>query len=144
MAYTREPLMDDGAIITGRVGTLGKVYCPAVPSWPSDNTLLVTPNDPRKLRAIQFIMERADLSALNRGSTQPLLTQKDLKSLSLVDPTAAVWDAWHLTSQDLLSLATSLIEQSSTLGDVRDTLLPRLLSGELRIDDAEKVAEEAL
>ncbi len=34
-------------------------------------------------------------------------------------------------------------DQSQTLATTRDTLLPKLLSGELRIKDAEKIAEKA-
>jgi type I restriction enzyme S subunit len=34
-------------------------------------------------------------------------------------------------------------EEMETLGEVRDTLLPKLISGELRIPDAENLVEEA-
>ena len=35
-------------------------------------------------------------------------------------------------------------KESNTLGTLRDTLLPKLLSGEIRVKDAEKVVEEAV
>ena len=35
------------------------------------------------------------------------------------------------------------ISESETLSELRDTLLPKLISGELRIPDAEKFLEEA-
>lgn len=38
----------------------------------------------------------------------------------------------------------SLMEESRVLGRLRDTLLPELMSGRLRVKDAEKVAEEAI
>jgi type I restriction enzyme, S subunit len=34
-----------------------------------------------------------------------------------------------------------LVEQSSTLAALRDTLLPKLISGELRLQEAERVVE---
>ena len=34
-------------------------------------------------------------------------------------------------------------DESRTLADLRDTLLPKLLSGEIRIPDAEKISEAA-
>jgi type I restriction enzyme S subunit len=34
-------------------------------------------------------------------------------------------------------------KESATLEQIRDTLLPKLISGELRIPDAEKFLEEA-
>ena len=35
------------------------------------------------------------------------------------------------------------IHQSRTLATLRDTLLPKLLSGEIRVKDAEKMADKA-
>lgn len=35
-------------------------------------------------------------------------------------------------------------EQSRTLGDLRDTLLPKLISGEIRVPEAEELAQEAV
>ncbi|MGK2350718.1 restriction endonuclease subunit S [Cutibacterium sp. V947] len=40
--------------------------------------------------------------------------------------------------------ATSLINESATLAALRDTLLPALMDGTLRVKDAEKAAEDAL
>ena len=36
-----------------------------------------------------------------------------------------------------------LLRETATLSELRDTLLPKLISGELRIPDAEKFLEEA-
>jgi type I restriction enzyme S subunit len=55
---------------------------------------------------------------------------------------------------DLIDRATTVLEplieaqlsndiQSRNLTDIRDSLLPKLLSGELRIDDPERFLEEA-
>jgi type I restriction enzyme S subunit len=35
-------------------------------------------------------------------------------------------------------------EESQTLAELRDTLLPRLISGEIRIPEAEKTVERSL
>ena len=42
----------------------------------------------------------------------------------------------------LLDRAFGLRRQSSELSSIRDALLPKLISGEIRIPDAEKVLEE--
>ena len=36
-----------------------------------------------------------------------------------------------------------VLDETTTLSKLRDTLLPKLISGELRIPDAEKFLEEA-
>jgi type I restriction enzyme S subunit len=43
--------------------------------------------------------------------------------------------------QPLFSRLRSGIEESRTLTVLRDTLLPKLLSGEIRVRDAEKAVE---
>ena len=40
--------------------------------------------------------------------------------------------------------ARPLTEESTTLAELRDTLLPELMSGRLRVRDAEKQAEAVL
>ena len=86
MAFTSEALIDQSALITGRVGTLGSVFRVTSPCWPSDNTLVVKPWRRQALEFLFFHMQRIDFEALNRGSTQPLLTQTDLKRTRLVLP----------------------------------------------------------
>ena len=80
MAFVAEPLVDFPILLTGRVGTLGSVFRITTPCWPSDNTLIVTAKSSHFFDYLFYQMERIDYDALNRGSTQPLLTQSDLKN----------------------------------------------------------------
>jgi len=43
----------------------------------------------------------------------------------------------------MLASVVANVHQSRTLAALRDTLLPKLVSGELRVPDAERLAEEA-
>lgn len=87
--YTDSALFDGGVLITGRVGTLGKLFAPTGPCWPSDNALVVRPNsvetNPRFLRyALQQVIVEA--AGMNRGAANPLITQGDLGRLSIGHP----------------------------------------------------------
>jgi len=42
----------------------------------------------------------------------------------------------------LESRGDSALEESDSLASLRDTLLPKLMSGEIRVREAEKVVEE--
>jgi type I restriction enzyme S subunit len=46
--------------------------------------------------------------------------------------------------EPLYQRLTSNLRESQTLAALRDTLLPKLLSGEVRIKQAEEIAENAL
>ena len=52
--------------------------------------------------------------------------------------------AFEKSAAPLLLLSASATQESRTLASLRDTLLPALMSGRLRVRDAEKQVEEAL
>ena len=79
---------------------------------------------------------------LNRGSTQPLLTQGDLAVHSLAIPSTRVLQAFENCSGGCFRLIEESIRQSRSLATIRDALLPKLLSGEIRVAEAEKLAED--
>ncbi len=142
IGYVTSALYDKPILLTGRVGTLGLIFRTAEPSWPSDNTLTVEPQ-PGLLDFTYFILKGFDLLALNRGSTQPLLTQTDLKRQALVLPAKDVVKAFANVSEPIFRQITSNERESRTLATLRDWLLPKLLSGELRVVGDELLAEEA-
>jgi type I restriction enzyme S subunit len=53
-------------------------------------------------------------------------------------------DAFDNQCHPLIQKIGAHQRQIGTLAKLRDTLLPKLISGELRIPDAAKLAEEAL
>ncbi|MFZ4682677.1 MAG: restriction endonuclease subunit S [Terrimicrobiaceae bacterium] len=132
MGYVPSALYDKPILFTGRVGTLGLIFRTAEPSWPSDNTLIVEPQ-PELFDFTYFVLKGFDLITLNRGSTQPLLTQTDLKRQSLVLPTKDVVKAFADLSEPIFRQMVSNERESRTLASLRDTLLPKLLSGELSV-----------
>jgi len=144
MGYVPRPLLDKPIIITGRVGTLGLVFMEREPCWPSDNTLVLQANCQSMFEFIYFYLNSIDLALMNRGSTQPLLTQGDLKQLDLVIPQNEVLWHYHKISESFFSLIDSNNEEIEVLNTIRDTLLPKLLSGEIRVKTAEKLISEAV
>jgi len=71
-------LFDENLIITGRVGTLGTVRISSGKLWASDNVLVIKPR--KNFGYVYSNVKTFDFQSLNRGSTQPLVTQTDLKS----------------------------------------------------------------
>lgn len=132
MGYVPSPLYEKPILFTGRVGTLGLIFRTAEPSWPSDNTLIVEPKD-GIFDFTYFVLKGFDLITLNRGSTQPLLTQTDLKSQRFVLPPPAIVEAYAMFAAPIFDQITRISAQSRTLAALRDTLLPRLLSGEVSL-----------
>ena len=138
MGYTSASLFDTPRIVTGRVGTLGKVHVAYPPFWASDNVLVLTPADDSIFAFCLHWVSAIDVHALNRGSTQPLLTQKDLGAQLGVIPFPEVLVQFEATVSPLYKQIRANVQQAQTLATLRDTLLPRLISGQLRLPEAEQ------
>jgi type I restriction enzyme S subunit len=77
------------------------------------------------------------------GSTFPNLNGPEIRDFQLVLPPPELLDHYCQQVAPMRKRARENVKQSKTLSTLRDALLPRLLSGELRVKDAEKIAGEA-
>ena len=128
MAYTDSVYLSEHAIITGRVGTLGIIQRINEPCWPSDNTLIIK----SKFQNFLYqVLNDVDYSSLNRGSTQPLLTQSDLKSWRIIIPPIELITEFESAIKDKIRLIADLNRQNRKLSLLREILLPQLMLGSL-------------
>jgi len=72
------------------------------------------------------------------------VTVSDLKRLRIAKPGEAVLQRWNLLVDPLSERAFAVQQQAQILAELRDTLLPRLISGKLRLPEATEAAEAAL
>lgn len=78
------------------------------------------------------------------GSTFPSWNGPAIKAFVSIVPSSIVMDKFESIVAPMLTKQGQLTDASLSLTKLRDTLLPKLLSGELRIPDAEKLVQEAL
>ena len=130
---TNKYLFDEDLILTGRVGTLGTIFFSKGKVWISDNALISKPLADSNYYYAYFQLKRLNFDSLNRGSTQPLITQTDLKNVKLILPKDKVLMKWHEFSSGLFNKVFYNNFQMKTLYFFRDTLLPKLMKGEIRV-----------
>ena len=86
--FTNKALFSEPILITGRVGTLGKLFDQHGPCWPSDNALVIQKSGQTHLPflryALQMVISKAE--GMNRGAANPLITQGDLGRLVIHYP----------------------------------------------------------
>ena len=131
------------AIIIGRVGAYcGAIkYCPSS-FWPSDNTIVASSTESEDM--LPFILYQLKYLNLNQyagGAAQPLLNQATLKSIKVSAPSRSACNVFNKTVSEFIIKSTNLENEIHVLESLRDTLLPKLISGELRIPDAEQATE---
>ena len=123
----------DKLIYTGRVGTLGKLFIiDDEKVWLSDNTLIFT-----KIKSfyfVYFLLKMQKLEELNVGSTQPLIRQSDIKEIEILIPPKKLLEKYESIAQILFEQIKANQTQIRALEKLRDTLLPKLMSGEVRVD----------
>ncbi len=73
-----------------------------------------------------------------RGSAQPFISQTDAQNLRVLHPSNGLARKFGDTISPLFDRIDFSIHESRTLAALRDTLLPKLISGVLRVKDAER------
>jgi type I restriction enzyme, S subunit len=87
---------------------------------------------------------REQITASAKGTTVLMLTKDAVEHYRFAFPNREVLEVFDKTVSPVIEKAALASRESETLAALRDTLLPRLLTGELRVADAELLAEEAL
>ena len=134
MGFTSESNHRDKILVTGRVGTHGVVQRFNTPCWTSDNTLVITSPF---YEFTNQILCRIDYSSMNRGSTQPLITQGDMKKVIVLIPDEETLAKFEEFAGSLMARWEKNCDENIKLALLRDTLLPKLMSGELDVSAVE-------
>ena len=132
MGFTSEANHTDKILVTGRVGTHGVVQRFNTPCWTSDNTLVITSP---YYEFTNQILHRIDYSSMNRGSTQPLITQGDMKKVVVLVPDENTLAKFEEFAGSLMVKWEANNKENVKLASLRDTILPKLMSGELDVSD---------
>ncbi|GAA1339288.1 restriction endonuclease subunit S [Saccharothrix algeriensis] len=84
------------------------------------------------------------LESVAEGSAYPAVHANRFKEAPITLPPHEKWEAFEKVAMILRLRAHQGVVESRTLARLRDTLLPQLMSGKLRVCDAEKIVEDAL
>ena len=127
-------------VTTGRSGVLGKVFFIHDDFWPL-NTSLWVKDFKRVSPAYAFHLLRGlDFEMFNAGSAVPTLNRNHVHNLPVVIPPKPIVEAFDAQVMQLMKQQKANEDQSRTLATLRDTLLPKLLSGELSVRGAATAA----
>lgn len=129
-------------VITGRSGVLGRVFLELDDYWPLNTALWI-----KEFRAATpcyayELLRLLDFASFNAGSAVPTLNRNHVHTLKYLIPATKCIDAYEENAIKLHQRAKANREQAQTLSTLRDTLLPRLISGQLRLPDAEAPDEK--
>lgn len=132
MGYTNQALYRERILITGRVGTHGIIQRFYDCCWPSDNTLVILS---KYYEYVYQSLKTINYTSMNRGSTQPLITQTDLKNREIIIPSSDKLIKFEQISGQLMKKYEFNQKENEKLAQLRDALLPKLMSGEIDVSN---------
>lgn len=127
-------------IVLGRKGVVGSVWYVESDYWPHDTTLWVKDFKNHGPGFVYYFFKHnaLGLAALDVGSANPTLNRNHVHRLRTLLPPAGAVSAYDNVAAALLAKQMHHERESGVLASLRDALLPRLLSGELTIPNAER------
>jgi type I restriction enzyme S subunit len=125
--------------------TIGAFALPQIPAAVNQGFIVVThPNEDMRWWLFHEMRARVDeMHSLANGSTFLELSRKNFKAMLIRLPADETLQQFSSTVGPLHRRAAQASSENSTLNDLRDTLLPKLMSGQLRVKDAERIVEDA-
>lgn len=137
-------LVDRAGIVVGRKGSMGTVHWIDGPHYPIDTTFYVVNRSPYPDEFLYFALEVAGFSGMNSDSAVPGLNRDAALSETTRIPSLDGLRSFQESVPSLFILRATLARESQTLAELRDTLLPALMDGTIRVKDAIATTEEVL
>lgn len=135
-----ESLVDGPSVIVGRKGTVGSLYWEDRPFFPIDTVFYVRTDNP--LTYCYYLLQTLGLEDMNTDGAVPGLNRNNAYRLPVVVATTSILESFDEIVSSLRNKMFSNSQHIQSLTQLRDTLLPRLISGQMRLSEAETMVEE--
>lgn len=131
-----------GEIIISNVGDVGSVFlCPKLGGRMTlgNNIIMLRPKDDHLRYYLyiwfKYLQGQALVQGIKGGSAQPKFNKTDFKNTSVLIPPKDILSRFHETVAPIFETISQRQTETARLADLRDTLLPKLMSGEIDISN---------
>ncbi len=126
-------LVEVPSVIVGRKGTVGSLYWEDRPFFPIDTVFYVKPKAP--LTFCYYLLQTLGLDEMNTDAAVPGLNRNNVYRLTIASsPTDDIRRAFDGIVKPIRQKMSANEIESNTLAILRDTLLPKLVSGEVTVN----------
>ena len=132
-------LVKGPGVIVGRKGNPGVITWSQGDFFPIDTTFYVVPKGNMSMRFLFFALSHQNLPSIAADSAVPGLNRNIAYMNRQLVPSAAVMRTFDSQADAMLSRIARNKDEANTLAGLRDALLRKLVSGEIRIQEAEKI-----
>lgn len=132
--YTDQNNYDGESIVIGRVGAYcGSLFFENSKIWVSDNALHAKSKNLDENYFVYYLLKTLNLNLSAEGSSHPLLTQKLINSTKILLPPKMIRKKFNDFARLFHEKINKNTNQTQILKKLRDGLLPKLMSGDVKI-----------
>lgn len=133
MRFADKALYEKESILIPRKGTLSNLFYVSKPFWSVDTMFYTIIKDESIRKYLFYLLKTLNLASMNVGSAVPSLTTEVLNKIDIIIPKKEVLIDFEETISTFYSKMEENINQINSLTQTRDTLLPKLMSGQIEI-----------
>jgi len=137
MRYAERPLYDKESVLIPRKGTLNNVMYVNEPFWSVDTMFYTEMRMPNIAKFVYHFVKSKDLASMNAGSAVPSMTTDILNAMELSIPSKAALAEFENIVAPMYRAMKDNGTQSNQLAILRDSILPKLMSGEIDVSAIE-------
>ena len=135
MRYVDTKLHEGEAVLIPRKGSLNNVLYVNEAFWTVDTMFYSIPKQEDSCIYTYLFLANKDLASMNAGSAVPSMTTDILNNMPITEPPAEVLKQFNNICDVYFSRINQNNIENANLSNQRDTLLPKLMSGELTINE---------
>jgi type I restriction enzyme S subunit len=133
VGWHSEALVKGPGIVVGRKGNPGTVTFVHTDFFPIDTTFYITPKEENDIYWLFFSLRSIGLPNLGSDSAVPGLNRNIAYMSEVRTPPIVLMKSFHEKVSPFFSMIYSNEKENSYLAELRDTLLPKLMSGQVRV-----------
>ena len=105
--------------------------------WVNNHAHIITGTNGFSTEMLFLLFSLTNVQSIVTGAVQPKISQANLKGISTIIPPIKVIKKFDIMIQPLFSQIRNLNAENESLTNLRDTLLPKLMSGEIDVSKVE-------
>ena len=103
--------------------------------WVNNHAHIITGKEGFSVEELYLFFSLTNIKSIVTGAVQQKVSQQNLKKVPAIIPSKDALSAFDELIQPIFSQIRNLRDENASLADLRDTLLPKLMSGELDVSD---------
>ena len=135
MRFVNSWLYNGESVLIPRKGTLDNIMYVCEKFWTVDTMFFSVPKMDYVMKYVYNYIKRFDFSKMNEGTSVPSNTAARLNKMPILIPTHEILEMYDETFCPIYNKRKMKDKESRTLFLLRDTLLPRLMSGEIEVPE---------